>query len=62
MRFLETSAKEADNVETLFMEIAKELTQQAKENELITSRYSDSGELGPGSDPSESNFNCCKMV
>ena len=44
MRFLETSAKEADNVEKLFLEIAKELTQQARENELKPS-YADSMEL-----------------
>ncbi|GAB6026016.1 Ras-protein Rab-30 [Chamberlinius hualienensis] len=33
MYFLETSAKEADNVETLFMEIATRLTQNARSNE-----------------------------
>ena len=33
MHFLETSAKEADNVDRLFMEIAKELTEQAKNND-----------------------------
>lgn len=34
MRFLETSAKEADNVEKLFCSIAHQLTAQARDLEL----------------------------
>ena len=34
MYFLETSAKEAENVERLFMEIAAELMEQARSKEL----------------------------
>lgn len=57
MYFLETSAKEADNVETLFMEIATRLTHEAKSTEgnhhyinngVLTGRecVSDDGESG----------------
>lgn len=35
MYFIETSAKEAENVERLFMEIAAELREQAKSKELV---------------------------
>lgn len=35
MYFLETSAKEADNVERLFYEIAAELIEQARTKEVI---------------------------
>jgi GTPase SAR1 family protein len=58
MRFLETSAKEADNVERLFMEIAKELTQQAREND-IRPRYET--ELSAGGSAPPSGFTCCKI-
>lgn len=34
MKFLETSAKEADNVDKLFFDIANRLTAQAKQQEL----------------------------
>lgn len=34
MKFIETSAKEADNVDKLFYEIAKELIRQTKANEI----------------------------
>ena len=62
MHFLETSAKEADNVEKLFLEIAQELTQQARQNELKPS-YADSMELGPAdSSPIASLNTCCKYV
>ena len=63
MRFLETSAKEADNVEKLFLEIAKELTQQARQNELKPA-YADSMELGPAdSSPITASLNtCCKYI
>ena len=35
MKFLETSAKEADNVDKLFTEIAKELTEEEREKERL---------------------------
>lgn len=59
MRFLETSAKEADNVKRLFLEIAKELTQQARDNE-ICSQYSSTSELGATDTTPVGNFSCCK--
>jgi len=34
MRFLETSAKDSENVETLFLEIARDLTREARENDM----------------------------
>jgi len=62
MHFLETSAKEADNVEKLFLEIARELTQQARQNDLKP-LYSDSMELGPAdSSPITSLNSCCKYI
>ncbi|XP_064608071.1 LOW QUALITY PROTEIN: ras-related protein Rab-30-like [Liolophura sinensis] len=58
MRFLETSAKEADNVEKLFLEIGKELTKLTRENEVRPK-----GEAGftPGSATTVSSFSCCKI-
>lgn len=62
MHFLETSAKESDNVEKLFMEIAKELTQQARQNELQPS-YADSMDLGSASSSPIGSFGtCCKYI
>ena len=61
MRFLETSAKEADNVDKLFMEIAKELTQQARQNDLRPSYSSSTDFGGGGSTPISNAFNCCKF-
>ncbi|CAH0719272.1 unnamed protein product, partial [Brenthis ino] len=57
MYFLETSAKEAENVERLFMEIAVELMEQAKCKELP--KYD--GSLGPinGKTSSISDSSCC---
>ena len=45
MRFLETSAKDSENVETLFHEIAQDLTREARENDLW---YGGGGGGGPG--------------
>lgn len=36
MKFIETSAKEADNVDTLFLDIAMELTHDARERERLS--------------------------
>ena len=60
MYFLETSAKEADNVDRLFFEIAKELTKSARENTLRTS-FSDSTDLTAHSSPITSISSCCKF-
>ena len=61
MRFLETSAKEADNVERLFMEIASELTQQAKQSDLRPS-LSSSSEIASGGSTPISSLSCCKSL
>ncbi|XP_073965577.1 ras-related protein Rab-30-like [Choristoneura fumiferana] len=57
MYFLETSAKEAENVERLFMEIAVELMEQAKCKEMP--KYD--GSLGPinGKTTSVGDSSCC---
>lgn len=57
MTFLETSAKEADNVEKLFFDIARELTKQAKAHELRphNNKAFPSGETTP-----ISSYNCCR--
>ena len=61
MHFLETSAKEADNVDKLFYEIARELTKMARENDLKSS-YSDSTDLNAvGSSSISSLSTCCKF-
>lgn len=61
MRFLETSAKEAENVDRLFMEIAKELTIQARQNDLRPS-FSSSTDFSGGESTPISSFNCCKLL
>ena len=59
MRFLETSAKEADNVEKLFTSIAYQLTAQARDLEL---RPEQQGTLiTGGSTPITSTPTCCKL-
>ncbi|XP_013419946.1 ras-related protein Rab-30 isoform X2 [Lingula anatina] len=63
MRYLETSAKEAENVDRLFTEIAVELTKQAKENFLRPRQDSTSGKVGMpngGSSP-VGGLSCCKL-
>ena len=64
MHFLETSAKEADNVDRLFLEIAKELTQLARQNDLHPAFGTSSTDFvdGGSSPVSSLNMNCCKMA
>lgn len=60
MKFIETSAKEAENVERLFMDIAKELIRQTKANE-IQPHYEE--EINPaGSTPVTVMNNCCSRL
>ncbi|ESP04414.1 hypothetical protein LOTGIDRAFT_223901 [Lottia gigantea] len=58
MTFLETSAKQSDNVEKLFMDIAKGLTKKAKENLLDTE---DKTEFPTGGSTPISTFSCCRI-
>ena len=60
MRFLETSAKEADNVERLFMEIAKELTMQARQNDLRSFSTESTDKIDGGTSP-VSSYGCCRL-
>ena len=60
MVFLETSAKESDNVERLFLDIAKELTKQARANDLRPG-FADSQELGSSSPVNSWTSGCCKL-
>lgn len=58
MYFIETSAKEAENVEKLFMEIAAELREQARSKELV--RFDNSGSTNLHSKTtSVGESNCC---
>lgn len=57
MRYLETSAKEADNVEKLFLDLACELIQEAKQNVLVNSDVS----VMPGEGRNISYLNCCSF-
>lgn len=60
MYFLETSAKEADNVERLFYEIAAELIEQARSKEVPRS---ETGGGGISNLANKTNYlgqsNCC---
>ena len=61
MRFLEASAKEADNVEHLFCEIGRELTQQARDNH-VRSQFSSTSELSANCDDTTAVVaNCCRF-
>lgn len=57
MYFIETSAKEAENVEKLFMEIAAELREQAKSKELV--RYDTGSTNLHSKTTSVGENNCC---
>ena len=58
MTFIETSAKEAENVERLFLDIAVELIRQTKANE-IQPHYEDEGFNAGGSAPVVSSLSTC---
>ena len=59
MNFLETSAKEAENVDKLFLEIASHLTELASLNKLKSDK-NDSQELGESSSVTAWT-SCCKL-
>ena len=48
MKFIETSAKEADNVEALFHDIARELIRQVRANEMEPPLTTDFAEISNG--------------
>ncbi|XP_046352725.2 ras-related protein Rab-30-like [Haliotis rubra] len=58
MKFMETSAKEADNVEKLFMDIARDLTKQAREHDLKPEVHKP---FPSGGSTPISTFSCCKI-
>ena len=58
MKYLETSAKEADNVERLFMDIAVELTKETREHEL---QPNSQDSFHKGETTSISTVSCCKI-
>ncbi|KAI1893643.1 hypothetical protein AGOR_G00125820 [Albula goreensis] len=55
MLYLETSAKESDNVEKLFLDLACNLIQEAKQNSLVNNVTSPM----PGEGKTISYLNCC---
>ncbi|KAJ8343013.1 hypothetical protein SKAU_G00329410 [Synaphobranchus kaupii] len=57
MCYLETSAKESDNVEKLFFDLACELIHEAKQNALINNMASPM----PGEGKTISFLNCCSF-
>lgn len=60
MYFLETSAKEADNVERLFYEIAAELIEQARSKEMPRSETAGGGISNLGNKTNIlGQSNCC---
>ncbi|GLV35195.1 Rab30 [Carabus blaptoides fortunei] len=60
MYFLETSAKEAENVERLFMQIAEDLMEQAQSKELP--RYDTSLTQINGRTSAVKDTNCCSKL
>lgn len=63
MYFLETSAKEADNVERLFYEIAAELIDQARSKEIVTTNKNSNDSIGLGNIGSKAyQSNCCSSL
>ncbi|KAA8594027.1 hypothetical protein FQN60_004861 [Etheostoma spectabile] len=57
MLYLETSAKESDNVEKLFLDLACELIQEAKQNKLDNN---DTAPM-PGEGKTISYLSCCNL-
>ncbi|XP_077870503.1 ras-related protein Rab-30-like [Saccoglossus kowalevskii] len=58
MRFLETSAKEADNVDKLFLDIAEELTKRVQVHEVEDSK--DEIAICSQNHTVSATYNCCR--
>lgn len=58
MLYLETSAKESDNVEKLFLDLACELIREAKQNKLDNN---DTAPM-PGEGKAISYLSCCSVI
>ncbi|KAK6172252.1 hypothetical protein SNE40_015954 [Patella caerulea] len=58
MTFIETSAKECENVEKLFMDIARGLTKRARDLNL---QPEENNEFPSGGSTPISTFSCCKI-
>ncbi|XP_050417294.1 ras-related protein Rab-30 [Patella vulgata] len=58
MAFIETSAKECENVERLFMDIARGLTKRARDLNL---QPEENNEFPSGGSTPISTFSCCKI-
>ncbi|XP_077983873.1 ras-related protein Rab-30-like [Glandiceps talaboti] len=58
MRFLETSAKEADNVDKLFLDVAKELTEKVVTSEMENT--TDNIAICSNNHTVSATYNCCK--
>lgn len=59
MRLLETSAKEDDNVDLLFLDIAEELTKLAAEKEVEDTK--DDVSIGAHSQTVSATYSCCNL-
>lgn len=57
MLYLETSAKESDNVEKLFLDLASQLIREAKHNKLDDNEASPA----PGEGKPISYLSCCSL-
>ncbi|XP_070554007.1 ras-related protein Rab-30-like [Ptychodera flava] len=58
MRFLETSAKEADNVDKLFLDVAKQLTEEVEMSEVENTK--ESVAICSNNHTVSATYNCCK--
>jgi GTPase SAR1 family protein len=57
MRFIETSAKDSQNVEEIFLEIANTLTKQA--NETLVNNKKQTVNLNPNTSKINNSSSCC---